>query len=343
MKLIPGHGSAKEMCDFVVKYVTCPGRHRIIPIRKSCQRPECPECYPDWAKKSGGRVSDNLRGVQAASRSPDLSLESDYRTVARNRKKTEQIRHITFSPPPGLIPESIGISGAFDYFLKMRKKGNYLLGGWVMVHPYRIKKDIRGRLIDYMVSGDYRDNIEDEYGGFWRLIQQDVLNLGGLEPYVNWSPHFHVIGFGGLPDTKLFVKKTGWNYFNHGPRDLEIREAEDGHWIDEVKITASYILTHAWIEKGKDSRRVFGICSSRNAAMMKDAITGQPVVRLVKKSFLKCPVCGEYLTFHVGDPGDLFDTEQRVESKIVLHEYRIRGEKRVEGDDCYTSPPVASC
>lgn len=311
-----------ETCDFVKGYFTCSCRDKIIPIHDSCQRAGCPICYEEWASKAGARVSDNLRGTRAAYRVYDPSLGSDFGKIEKNIKNTHNIRHITFSPPPGLVADDVGLSDAFKVFLKLRKK-RFMTGGVVWFHPYRIKPAVRVRLSEYMrIRGDEQ---KGEHGGFWRLIHLDALCLGGLSEYVYWSPHYHVLGFGGLPDAGLFHRITGgWTYKNHGPRNLEIKEAPDGHWIDEVKITASYISTHAAIEEGKMSRRVFGICHSSNVNKVKDPLTGQYEVRLVKKSYLRCTVCGDYLTVHRGTLGNLFDTGQRVESKLVFYRYKIR-------------------
>ena len=339
--LIAGLGTMVDGCDFVEGYFTCGCKERVIPIHKSCQRPECPICYEDWASKAGARASDNLRGTRAAYRLYDPTLSSDFKEVLKNIKKTQEIRHITFSPPPGLIPEDIDLSGGFDVFLKLRKK-RFMVGGIVWFHPYRIKPAIRVRLSEYMRLRGEGDITKEDYGGFWKLIHQDALCLGGISGYAYWSPHYHVLGFGGLPDAGLFHQITnGWTYKNHGPRSLELREAPDGHWIDEVKITAAYISTHTGIEKGKMSRRVFGICHSSNVSKVKDPLTGQYEVRLVKKSYLKCPVCGDYLTIHRGTLDNLTDTGQRVESKLVFYLYEIR--EKMKDVDRGTSPPAAMC
>ena len=284
------------------------------------------------------RVSDNLRGTRAAYRVCDPALNADFRLLEKNIRKTENIRHITFSPPPGLIPDNISLDDAFKVFLKFRKK-RFMIGGWVWFHPYRIKPAVRARLSEYMrIRGEEQ---RGEHGGFWRLIHLDALCLGGISEYVYWSPHFHTLGFGGLPDAGIFHNVTGWTYKNHGPRGLEIREAADGHWLDEVKITASYLSTHCGIEEGKMSRRVFGICHSSQVNKVKDRLTGQYEVRLVKKSYLTCPECGECLTVHRGIPGDLFDTGQKVESKLVFYRYRVR--VRLKGEALLVSPPAAMC
>ena len=335
--LIAGTGAPGENCEFVKYYITCPCKSRIIPVRESCQRAECPECYREWAGKAGARVSDLLRGVRAAYQSVEPDLGSDYMEIARNVRRTQRIRHWTFSPPPGLIQEGTSLPDAFRVFQQFRK-GRFLVGGVVWFHPYRIKQVYRDLLLEYMKSGQFRENLDEENGGLWRLIHLDVLNLGSWRDYVYWSPHFHILGFGGLPDAKVFYRLTGWVYKMHGHRPLEIKPAPDGHLVDSVKRTASYISTHAGIEPGKDSRRVFGICAPRNIAKVKDPLTGQDEVRLVKKSYLKCPKCGAYLTEHWGIPGDLHDTEKRVESKLVFYRYCIR----LKAKDRDRGPPAAA-
>ena len=61
--LIAGLGTMVDGCDFVEGYFTCGCKERVIPIHKSCQEPECPICYEDWASKAGARASDNLQDI----------------------------------------------------------------------------------------------------------------------------------------------------------------------------------------------------------------------------------------------------------------------------------------
>lgn len=331
MVTIPGYGHEKESCTFVKAYIRCPGGHTVKPVKQSCQRIECPECYLDWASKASSRVTDVLRGSQAAYRNMDLNLASDYKQAMRKRKMVRRIIHLILSPPPGFIKPGESLNAIYKRLYLFMKQNHIFTGGFVVYHPFRLRAEIRKQL-QQIIRARCEGAVFDD-GGLWELVHKDVLGLGSLEPYVYSSPHFHLLAFGGLPDAAIFHAKTGWVYKNLGRRDTHIRtDAKSGAIIDEVKSTAKYLLTHCCVQYSPEGRlyktyRFYGLCSAVKIRVVKEY--GVPQIRKVYESELKCPVCGERLVHCAPIEGvyspykDERGEIKYVKTKLVFRKYEV--------------------
>ncbi len=292
---IPGLGDARDTCTDVQGYISCPDGHTKIPLRNTCQRVECPECYLTWCRKAGHRISERLRGVRSA-----------YWHTRRNEyKKVRSMRHFVFSPPPGLLEPGISLDDAFQCWRSFHQIWGVLEGGCVIFHPYRLRDDVIVELKEYMSARGSCASAEREAyadGGYWRLAHLDVLGIGDMSNYVEWGPHYHVLGFGFVAvKSDVLYERSGWVYSNLGARSPGIRVCpESGVIVDEVDLTARYQLSHAGVERGpsgkyRNAYRWFGVCSVKNCKLDRTPV-GTTVVRLTVNSVLLCPVCGRYLT-----------------------------------------------
>lgn len=289
---LPGFGETTEQCRRVKYYYSCPDGHVKIPVRDSCQRVECPNCWVDWASKASHRVSDRLRGVRSFI----------YHNSPGEYKKVKRIRHFTFSPPSGVIDESMGLEDVKRCWRRFARSNVSLCSGAVVYHPYRIRDDVERRLAAYMKRRELSVNRNDCYedGGYWALVRADVLDLGGVSAYVEFSPHFHVLGSGWLPNSSQFYAQTGWVYKNLGQRHLKITISPvTGGIVDEIGITMKYLLSHSGVEptptgRYRQSYWYFGYASPKNSRLVRSE-SGSPVNRLVVDSVLVCPVCGRPL------------------------------------------------
>ena len=288
---LPGFGSDTDKCREPSGWISCADGCTKTPLRDSCQRVECPHCWGDWAGKAARRVSDRLRGVRSFIYH---ERPGDYHQVKR-------IRHIVFSPPHGMLKEDDGLDAAKRVWRRLERSMHLLYMGTVFYHPYRIRDDVEERLKCYMRErgladdpGDYQD------GGYWALVRADVLGLGCRDAYIEFSPHYHVLGSGGLmPSDKFFEKTHGWVYVMLGARHMRIRiNPKTGAIVDEVAITAKYILSHAGVEKSKETGRYrnsyWQMGYTAQGRLVRNE-RGTPVVRLHLTSVLVCPVCGEEL------------------------------------------------
>ena len=94
-----------------------------------------------------------------------------------------------------------------------------------------------------------------------------------------YMPHFHVIGYGWVINTKKISSKDGWVIKNKG-----IRKSST-----EVYSTVAYLLSHTSIAKGVHSVTWFGDVSYRS----KYALELKRDV--VESDSDKCPYCSQYL------------------------------------------------
>ena len=331
MILIPGYGVEKESCSFVKGYISCPGRHVVKAFRQSCQRIECPECYMDWASKASGRITDVLRGTQDAYRNVDANMCTDFQKAIRERKMVRRISHVVMSPAPGFIKTDENLNSIYKRFYLFLKHNHIFTGGFVVYHPYRIRPDIRKKLQEEIRQG--RQKADYDSGGLWEMLHNDYLGLGGLQHYVYDSPHFHLLAFGGFPPSNVFHDRTGWIYKNLGSRDTAVRiEEKTGAIIDEVKITAKYLLTHCAVMYNPEGRlyktyRFYGLCSAVKIRVAKEY--GVPQIRKVYESVLKCPVCGERLVHCAPIEGvyspykDERGEIKYVKTKLVFRKYEV--------------------
>ena len=94
-----------------------------------------------------------------------------------------------------------------------------------------------------------------------------------------YSPHFHMIGYGWVINTKKISSEDGWVIKNKG-----IRKSST-----EVYSTVAYLLSHTAIAKGVHSVTWFGDLSYRSkyASELKREIE--------ESNADKCPYCSQYL------------------------------------------------
>ena len=94
-----------------------------------------------------------------------------------------------------------------------------------------------------------------------------------------YSPHFHMIGYGWVINTKKISSKEGWVIKNKG-----IRKSST-----EVYSTVAYLLSHTAIAKGVHSVTWFGDLSYRSKYALE-------LKREIEESDAdKCPYCSQYL------------------------------------------------
>ncbi|MDV0444074.1 hypothetical protein McpCs1_14680 [Methanocorpusculaceae archaeon Cs1] len=210
----------------------------------------------------------------------------------RLKKIGSNCRHLTISPVEGVITEDKKMSKCFDICVKHLKKFfPDVHAGEIIFHPYRLREDVRARLIQYCKDQELNEPSYSS-GGFWKLAHDDVLNLGSLSAYRVFSPHFHLLCFGYFPRAdEYFLDTGGWVYKNIRSVSLKIEIREDGSHANDVEAVAAYLLTHCGIElnesgKAVKTHRAFGLMSPRYFRLG----TGECIYL---SSFLLCPKCLE--------------------------------------------------
>lgn len=254
---IPGLGNQYEDCGRIFKIWLCEKCGFKQPIKNTCDRPVCPECWTSWASKEAKRVIERINGFKIA-----------YKNLKGRRLGNP--KHIILSPPQKEAKKEVLEPGGIE---KLRKEGISIIrksgirGGLVVFHPYRIRKNILTKL---------KKIIKKEDKGFWALVRTDALNLGDWRLYVTLSPHFHIIGFGGEVSGGKIYNKTGWVY------KFKRHLSND----DELFGMVYYLLTHTAIREGKRAESWFGSLSYNQLSKEKRSVTYE---------IKRCPMCGNEL------------------------------------------------
>lgn len=285
--VIPGQGDkTSDECNTVSSIEYCEDCGNINLRFYHCKNWHCPICYYEASKQAATRVDDRLHGAYHA------WSKFGYKLGKVNRYDF-LVKHFTFSLPASEY-------GNFDLKKakkKLRKSLSMvgLVGGAVVFHPYRIKDQYNKPIYDALQTAELR-------GGNWRGVQGDILNLKCWEEYVEFAPHFHVLGFFPkmLMKSSDYEAKTGWVYKNIEPYKKR-----------DVYKTARYILTHHAVLEGH-SVTYFGICSYNKLS-----------TRIIKETIRKqCPNCNSVNYFQIKCFG--YEAEKY-----------ISGEKKIKKEDLF--------
>ncbi|MBA7696472.1 hypothetical protein ES703_105120 [subsurface metagenome] len=226
----------------------------------NCRRSTCPKCYTTWAWLLAKRGA--LRILHA----PKIF-----------KKELRRIR----KPIHGMISLP---NNAYDLFYndypKARKIAYKLLkkagfkGGLLIPHPWRQKCATCGGDI---IGKWAVDNENKEF-----YVKETYCVDCGSKAF-EWinAPHFHVVGYGWVENTKEIESETGYVIKNIGI-------------IDNVGGTIWYQLTHCGIKPGRQTITYFGLCSYAKYKAPKPP-KSKPMI---------CPKCGGFMiqdnSMHLG-------------------------------------------
>jgi hypothetical protein len=248
-----------------------------------CNDPGCPICYTKFSLRIAGAVTERVQG---------------YRSVFGY----DPIYHLVFWPDS--LTGYKNLKGAFgDAKFMLDKMGAIMAVVWY--HPYRIPDEIKEQLRRYK-----RANRIDASTGFWQLAHDDVLDLGCLDAYVVYGPHFHAIASGYLEDVREYIKRGIGGY-----KKVRVLSSEE-----ETKRVAYYISTHACREAKKSTVRYFGKISYSRLA--RD--DGREIVEDVV-----CEKCGKALVqYHCDEDGHLGSlAHDCLTRKVMQYKFWKRGDK----------------
>lgn len=243
---LPGRGSPREFCGSIrakgclnsddhPEYKTFVTYYMV-----SCVQRSCPICFEGWASREAERVVARLstfvmgskdvkrivfnvrremKGKTAKEFHIELvsRLETALKKVAHMLGGYRRPIHVVLSPPQD-------VDFGYSNYRALRKKAyevaqkTGLIGGVVFFHPYRLKCDSCEAVIP-----DYKRKCPS-------CKKERFVWVKG--------PHFHVVGFGYIHDTKKNYDQTGWVVKNLGVR-------ESVFW------TCQYLLSHTGVWSGK--------------------------------------------------------------------------------------------
>ncbi len=209
---------------------------------------------------------------------PNASILAEYYPEAAklaNVARSGGLRQTIVSPPRELWQKWEGCSNiqmtrAFTSHVDKHLPKN--IGGLYIYHPHRIKPEIRKKIEQYTARkqdckekyknsrlqkrAKPRNTTEEEYEmdsvtskGYWDAIHNNILNLPSQEDYVYFSPHYHIIHWGTMPNAAWYHARTkGWVYkiTNHGkPIPLKIVIKDGQPLEDQLRAKITYLASHA--------------------------------------------------------------------------------------------------
>jgi hypothetical protein len=264
-------------------------KHFMRSVKHHCDNPSCPECMPSWSNKAARRIAERIRGyIECANNDQSMLDEDDFMASIWHKDNTRYLNHYIMS----CRPEMVNPRTPFNAIKQMGRQTAAragITGGVMIFHPYRIKKALQTKL-KYVCRSVCRMNEEDREKKFWELVREDVLKLGGWRAYIEWGPHFHVIGFGKLPEQKTpeqkeAVKETMGGWIVLWIRHVQTERYFNGQDVeDPIASLAAYILSHAGYQAGRKIPSWLGVCGPNR---LKKA--GAPEH---KSEAVVCPKCG---------------------------------------------------
>ena len=350
-------GTPNDNCGEESAIYRCKKCGETYPVNHHCDRLECPVCHSTAAARIGKRGSATLRSVNEAlieylspesahdaygRKLPNASILAEYYPEAvklANVARSGGLRQTILSPPRELWQKweecsNIQMTRAFTSHVSKHLPKN--IGGLYIYHPHRIKPEIRKKIDHEM------DSVTSK--GYWDAIHNNILNLPSKEDYVYFSPHYHIIHWGTMPNASGYHTKTkGWVYkiTNHGkPIPLKIVIKDGQPLEDQLRAKITYLASHAGLfhtETGRtcDVVHYFGIASPRSRQLCKTE-EGKKIVKRIYQSYIDCDKCGpgNHLTLCdkneipiIGSEGEIY-----ANFKLVVYKSELTplGKQKVE-------------
>jgi hypothetical protein len=313
-------------------------KHYVRHLQHSCDNPTCPICMPRWTRKEGARLSTALRGYQVKALGEQVfeyECDEDYdcsepvldaTEIAWHKYNAKYLNHYMLSPLLSVVPREMGIDEIKALGKAMATRVG-VTGGVMVFHPYRIKKYIQKCLSKYCVS-IHKENFEGREKKFWELLRENVLNLKSWREYIEWSPHYHIVGFGRILSQRTIEEKMAARIILNGWVARWIRHVDTRIWFDGQDIhdpiaeLAAYLLSHAGHVPGKKIPMRFGVMSSHRLEKV-----GKP--NIIHCDVI-CPECkSPVIICKAGIDGDLIPLPRRNEYGNMFYRLKYQCQRYV--------------
>lgn len=274
--------------------------HYLRTIKHSCDNPSCPICFGSWMNKAARRIAERVRGYIEAANGAQLDLDG-ISLALWHKDNTRYLNHYVGSPRPGEITPDMPYNTIKQRGRAMAARVG-ITGAVQVFHPFRIQKSLQLQLTRHCRAVVHM-NEEDREKKFWELVREDALHLGNWREYVEWSPHFHYIGFGRLPEQRTPEQKAEWQEVLAGwifkwIRHVDTERVFDGQQMqDPIAALAAYLLSHAGYLPGRKIPSWLGVMGPNQLRKVGDP--EQLSVAVV------CPVCGSSVILYEPSMGDL--------------------------------------
>ena len=188
----------REKCGSLLGFTVCRNCGKLSTYVDHCESIYCPVCSSRVMRRSVKNATQRLHGYM---RLNDLRRNPRHIVISYDGWRDMDYKQVCKS------------------WSNVRDRHLPMLSGVAVFHPFRIKDEIKVAL---------RALDGNEYNGFWDAVKADALGLGKLEEYVEWSPHYHVLGWGKLPRSDFLFAKTGIIYKTKTSRSFDFVPVSDG-------------------------------------------------------------------------------------------------------------------
>jgi len=294
---LPGTGRKPPNCIRIPNQY-CASCGQVYLRSGSCSNPLCPDCATRWKYQ---------RTTTAFHRGWSIKIEKKYR-----------IGHIIASIPPELWPKIATGKELKKLKKELRRflKNKGVKGGVMILHPYRIRDELKKILYDFIPKNDKGLG---EYG-LWKLLIQHIANW---QDFIYFSPHFHIVGI--------------YNWLENAKKGepFVFKRLGDFSSPDDFIRCYMYQVSHAGISKNDKSHNInwFGELSTGNWSIGKATEKTQKYVYYLTRKHLnkfsevdgetykECPICkGELVDiYNVYEDLHLFDLSKQEKLKYAYN------------------------
>jgi len=217
--LVPGTGFTKPDCGTWIRKLR--SGDQVKDIYHSCDRLSCPRCSDTAITMKAHEAEERFTHYEKA------KLQEGAVLIPGEIRRSSP-RHIPFTMSPAHFAELWYLGGETHAgFLRLaRKELNEfmkkcgLVGGCEVYHPNRVRHPdtgLTGRkakeliIKEAMLAGAMKDDSPS-----WMMYAY-IRSRRNWQDYYYFSPHFHFVGYGTLPDKETFEAAfPGWSYHNKG-------------------------------------------------------------------------------------------------------------------------------
>jgi len=236
--VLPGQGERGSGCGEWYPEAVCETCGETRFKARVCGARSCPDCWGVWAKEAGVRASLRVQAFRYTQ--PD-----DWH---------RQVAHAYVSPTEGSVRTA-------DEYWEGRSKAAEIAKekGWrgftVIPHPYRPTEEAKEK---------YRQ--EDPDYGIWVWLRNDI---EGMERFIKWSPHYHIIGFPGA-DMEPGKDSDEWLYqFKRSLERFDGIHDRDSH--EDLYGAFRYLLSHTGFREGSTKQVLAWYGDLANSVFVEDA------------------------------------------------------------------------
>lgn len=224
---IPGAGEKREDCGDAIPALFCECCADIHDRGRTCYQPSCPRCWPAWDYRRATPVAAKLQGY--------IGYQHAIGDAGREMKG----HHVVFN----FRPEGEGVrfdsSDSLERGIETVKEMAHMVNidtGFLIYHPYRIKVEYRGDVVDHE-------------SGEGDMTWADLIGEDDWKEYVVHEPHFHVLApspfVQGGELTKEIQEVTGVNIERITKPDSNVSMYD----LEDFAAVAAYSLSHAGVRE----------------------------------------------------------------------------------------------